>query len=64
MAAILFFWPVIFGCLLARLFSDFVLFISFRCFFPFEFLASLARFSQYSCISVRLIFNASRVRGA
>lgn len=24
------FWPVIFGCLLARLFSDFVLFISFR----------------------------------
>lgn len=29
MAAILVFWPVTFGCLLARLFSDFVLFISF-----------------------------------
>lgn len=40
----------------------FVYFVSFRFFFLFEFLASLARFSQY--ISVRIIFYASRVRDA
>lgn len=56
-----FFWPVMFACLLARLFSDFVLFISFLL-LHFDFWLPWRVFSLD--FFFRIVFNAARVGDA